>query len=323
MVKDLNPGRDYGLRNGNKRQAILLDVKLASRIVVAQTIRQGEVSMRTVRSICKRVISMTFLIFVTWTIASAYTIVFYGGKRVEIPDNFIVTSNAVIYEAAPDVNISYLLTSIDIAATERANNDSAGSFLGRSSAPHVEAPLTTTTQKATRTITNRDLEPYQSARVRSEATSEERRKDLGLPSLEEARREAARREVALDEYLAKKRVEQEAIRRQELEAKLFLELLARTNATSNQGGQYYWPTGSVFDGGGSGAFDSSFRFGRRFPTVGSPCGFNPSAACLLSHPFSLFGQGSIPTRRSFFVAPRTTPGGRRGGGVFVSPGRRH
>ena len=278
--------------------------------------------MRTVRSICKRVISMTFLIFVTWTIASAYTIVFYGGKRVEIPDNFIVTSNAVIYEAAPDMNISYLLTSIDIPATERANNDSAGSFLGRSSAPPVEAPrLTTTTQKATRTITNRDLEPYQSARVRSEATSEERRKDLGLPSVEEARREAARRDVALDEFLEKKRQEQQAIRRQEFEDKLFLELLARTNATSNQGGQYYSPTGSVFDGGASGAFDSNFRNGRRLQ--GSPCGFNPSAACLMSHPFSLFNQGSFPTRRSFFVAPRTTPGSRRGGGVIVSPGRRH
>jgi len=255
--------------------------------------------------------------------ANAYTIVFYGGKRVEIPDNFIVTSNAVIYEAAPDVNISYLLKSIDIPATERANNDSVGSFLSRTGAHRVEAPpLTATTQKATRTITNRDLEPYQSARVRSEATSEERRKDLGLPSLEEARREAARRDVALDEFLAKKRVEQEAIRRQELEAQLFMEMLARTNATPNQGGQYYWPNGGFFDSGVSGPLDSSFRFGRRFLSAGSPCGFNPSAGCLLSHPFSLFNQGTLPTRRSFFVAPRTV-GGRRGGGVFVSPGWRH
>ena len=274
--------------------------------------------MRTVRSIFKRVTGTTFLIFVTWTIASAYTIVFHGGKRLEIPDNFIVTSNAVVYEAAPDVNISYLLTSIDIPATERANNDSAGSFLGRTSA-RVEAPtLTATTQKATRTITNRDLEPYQSARVRSESTSEQRRKDLGLPSVEEARREATRRDVALDEFLAKKRVEQEAIRRQELEAQLFAEMLARTNAASAyQGGQYYWPTGTVFDSGLSG-----FGFRRRFPTVGSPCGFNPSAACLLSHPFALFNQGTLPTRRSFFVAPRPV-GGRHGGAVFVSPGRRH
>jgi hypothetical protein len=279
--------------------------------------------MRTIRSIFKRAFSMTFLIFVTWTMASAYTIVFYGGKRVEIPDNFIVTSNAVIYEAAPDVNISYLLKSIDIPATERANNDSVGSFLGRTGAHRVEPPPSTAmTQKATRTITNRDLEPYQSARVRSEATSEERRKDLGLPSLEEARREAARREVALDEFLAKKRVEQEAIRRQELETQLFMEMLARTNATPYQGGQSYWPTGAFFDSGVSGAFDSNFRFGRRFPFAGSPCGFNPSAGCLLSHPFSLFNQGTLPTRRSFFVAPRTV-GGRRGGGVFGSPGRRH
>lgn len=254
--------------------------------------------------------------------ASAYTIVFYGGKRIEIPDNFIVTSNAVIYEAAPDVNISYLLKSIDIPATERANNDSAGSFLGRTGSPRVESsPLTTTTQKATRTITNRDLEPYQSARVRSEVTSEERRKDLGLPSVEEVRSAAARRDAALDEFLAKKRVEQEAIRRQEFEAQLLMAMLARTNAAPSQGGPYYWPTGSFFDAGVPGAFDPSFRFGRRFP-LGSPCGFNPSASCLLSHPFSLFNQGALPTRRPIFVAPRTV-GGRRGGGVFVSPGRRH
>ena len=277
--------------------------------------------MRTIRSILNRATSITLLIFVTWTIASAYTIVFYGGKRVEIPDNFIVTSNAVIYEQSPGVNISFRLKSIDIAATERANNDSAGNFLRHNDARPLQAPpLTTAVQKATRTITNRDLERYESARLRSEAIWEQRRKDLGLPSLEEARREATRRDVALDEFLAKKRLEQEAIRREEREAELFAEMLARTNATTYQGGQYYWPTGAFFDSGVSGPFDSRFRFGRRFQ--GSPCGFNPSAACLLSHPFSLFNQGSFPTRRSFFVAPRTTVGGHRGGGVFVSPGRR-
>jgi len=271
---------------------------------------------------------MTLLIFVSWTIAGAYTIVFFGGNRIEIPDNFIVTSNAAIYEVAPGVNVSFRLKSIDIAATERANNDSAGSFLRRIGAHRVQAPPSTTaTQKATRTITNRDLEPYERARLRSEATWEKRRKELGLPSLEETRREAARREAALDEFLAKKRLEEDANHWHELEAKLFAEMAAGMNATAYQGGQDYWPTGNVLlDNGVFGPFDPRFRFGRGFPfgvNQGSPCGFNASASCLLTHPFSLFNQGSFPARRTIFVAPRTIVGGHRGGGVFVSPGRRH
>ena len=287
--------------------------------------------MVTPRFILTRVISISLLIFVSWTIAGAYTIVFYGGKRVEISDNFIVTSNAVIYEAAPGVNVSFRLKSIDIPATERANDDSPGSFLARTRAHRVqEPPSTTATQKATRTITNRDLEPYESVRLRSEATWEKRRKELGLPSLEETRREAARRDAALDEFLAKKRLEQEANRRHELEVMRSAEMAARMNAPAYQGGPFYLPTGAFFDGTGNaffdnGAFGSRFRFGRGFPfgvNQGSPCGFNPSASCLLSHPFSLFNQGSFPTRRRFFTAPRTVVGGHPGRGVFVSPGRR-
>ena len=70
---------------------------------------------------------------------------------------------------------------------------------------------TTATKKATRTITSRDLEPYERARVKSEAAWAKRQKELGLPSLEETRRELARREAALDEFLARKRLEEEVI----------------------------------------------------------------------------------------------------------------
>jgi len=270
---------------------------------------------------------MTLLTFVSWTIADAYTLVFYTGMRIEIPDDFVVTSDAAIYEVAPGVKFSFRLKSIDISATERANNGSAGSFLRRIAAQGVQAPPSTTaTQRATRTITNRDLEPYERARIKSEVTWNKRQKELGLPSLEKTRREAARREAALDEFLAKKRLEQEANRRRELEAQLFTEMAARMNAPSNQGGQYYGPTGNAFfDTVGFGPFDSRFRFGRGFPfgvNQGSPCGFNASASCLLTHPFSLFNQGSFPAHRTIFGAPRTIVGGRRGGG-FVSPGRRH
>lgn len=259
--------------------------------------------------ICKRVISMTLFIFVSWTIAGAYTIVFYGGKRVEIPDNFIVTSDAVIYEVSPGVNVSFRLKSIDVPATERANNDASGSLLGRIVRVQAPPPITVT-QKATRTITNRDLEPHERARVRSEASWEKRRKELGLPSLEETRREAARREAALDEFLARKRLEEETNRR-EREAELRAERAARVNATNYQGGQYYWPTAILPV---EGVFPSHSRFRQ-----GSPCGFNPSPSCLLNHPFSLFNQGAFPARRAIIVAPRTIV---RGGG-FVIPGRRH
>lgn len=274
--------------------------------------------------ICKRVISLTLFIFVSWTIAGAYTIVFYGGKRIEIPDNFIVTSDTVIYEVSPGVNVSFRLNSIDVPATERANNNASGSQLGRIGRVQSPPPVTVT-QKATRTITNRDLAPYERARVRSEARWEKRRKELGLPSLEETRRELARSEAALDEFLARKRLEEERYRR-ERDAELRAEMAARMNAIDYHSGQNYWPTGIVtVDNGLFGPFHSRFPFRRGFTfplRQGSPCGFNASPSCLLSHPFSLFNQGAFPVRRTIIVAPRTIGRGARGGG-FVIPGRRH
>lgn len=266
--------------------------------------------------ICKRVISVTLFIFVSWTIAGAYTLVFHGGKRIEIPDNFIVTSDAVIYEVSPSVNVSFHLKSIDVPATERANKGASGSFLGRMGRVPPPPPITVN-QKATRTITNRDLERFERVRVRSEASWEKRRKKLGLPSLEETRRELARREAALDEFLARKRFEEEK-NRLEREAERRAEMAARMNAIDYQSGQNYWPNGIVTVDNGP--------FGRRgFPfrlSQGSPCGFNPSPSCLSTHPFSLFNQRAFPARRNIIVAPRTIVRGARGGG-FVRPGRRH
>lgn len=215
--------------------------------------------MQLLRFISKRIISITSLIFVGWTIVGAHTIVFYDGAQVQ------------------------------------------------------SRPSTTANRKATRTITNRDLEPYQRSRVRSEAAWEKRQKELGLPSLEETRRELARREAALDEFVARKRLEEEVIRR-EREAELRAKMAARMSATYYHGEQYYWPTAILpVDG----VFPSHSRFRQ-----GSPCGFNPSPSCLLTHPFSLFNQGAFPARRTIIVAPRTTVRGARGG-AFVIPGRRH
>jgi len=275
--------------------------------------------------IIKRVLSLTLFIFVSWTIVGAYTIVFHGGKRAQIPDNFIVTSDAVIYETAPGVNVSFRLNSIDVLATEHANNEPSGSFLNRIGTQPRQSPTTTTILKANRTITNRDLEPYERARVRSEADWEKRRKELGGPSLEETRKEAARRDAALDEFVAKKKAEVEANYWREREAELHAAMTVRMNPVDYQSGQYYWPAGIGPVETGFGRFDSRFRFNGGFPfrvNQGSPCGFNPSASCLLTHPFSLFNQGAFPVRRTIFGVPGTN-GGRHGGGVTVSPGRRH
>ena len=214
--------------------------------------------MQLLKFISKRIISITSLIFVGWTIVGANTIVFYDGAQ-------------------------------------------------------VQSQPTPATRKATRTITNRDLEPYERARVRSEAAWEKRQKELGLPSLEETRRELARREAALDEFLARKRLEEELIRR-ERAAELRAEMAARMSATYYQGGQYYWPTDFLPV---NGVFPSHSRFRQ-----GSPCGFNPSPSCLLSHPFSLFNQGAFPARRTVIAAPKTIVGGFPRGG-FVIPGRRN
>ena len=216
--------------------------------------------MQLLRFISKRIISITSLIFVGWTIVGAHTIVFYGGAQVQ------------------------------------------------------SRPSTTATKKATRTISNRDLEPYERARVRSEAAWEKRQKELGLPSLEETRRELTRREAALDEFLARKRLEEEVIRH-EREAELRAKMAARMSATYYQGEQYYWPTAIL-------PVDRVFPSHSRF-RQGSPCGFNPSPSCLLTHPFSLFNQRAFTARRTIIVAPRTIVRGARGGGGFVIPGRRH
>jgi hypothetical protein len=276
----------------------------------------------TCKEITKRFLALTLFIFLSWTIAGAYTIVFHGGKRVQIPDNFIVTSDAVIYETAPGVNVSFRLNSVDVLATERANKEPSGSFLNRIGAQQREAPTTATIPKATRTITNRDLEPYERARIKSEADWEKRRKELGGPSLEETRQEAARRDAALDELIERKKAEAEANYWREREAELRAAMAVRMNATDYQNGQYFWPNGIVPVQSGFGGFDSRFRFNGGFPfriNQGSPCGFNPSASCLLSNPRSLFNQGAFPVRRTIFGIN----GGRHGVGVFGGPGRRH
>jgi hypothetical protein len=138
----------------------------------------------------------------------AYTIVMRDGRRVEIPEKFVVTPATLSYLVAPDISITLQMSTIDIEATERANREPGGSLLGRASEQAASgqssqvaanarrsastSPRTSSTpQRALRTITNRDLEAARRAREASEAAYERRRRELGLPSLALTRQRAS------------------------------------------------------------------------------------------------------------------------------------
>jgi hypothetical protein len=143
-----------------------------------------------------RVVSLIAFLLTLSLVANAYTVVMRGGKRIEIPSYFTVTNSTLTYEVSPGVQITLATAAIDIAATEIANKELPGSFLRRihsvsrdSNARAEVSPRPTNTP--VRTITNRDLESTAQRRRASESAYENRRKQLGLPSVEESRRQAA------------------------------------------------------------------------------------------------------------------------------------
>jgi hypothetical protein len=154
-----------------------------------------------------RLVAALALLLVLPFAASAYTVVMRGGRRIEIPENFIVTRTSLTYEAAPGLNVTLQLSTIDIPATELANNERAGSLLRRAAEPKPPAPqpqetasgTETNTPRARRTITNRDLEGVRRARLEGEEAYERKRIELGLPSLEEVRRRNEREAQRLRE----------------------------------------------------------------------------------------------------------------------------
>src|SRR5687768_11854809 len=133
----------------------------------------------------RRLLVASFLLIFTATAASAYTVVMRNGRRVEIPNSFTLTKSTLTYETAPGIQVTLQLTTIDIAATERVNGLAAGTFLNLASKPEAPAPAQPQRPTATRSITNKDVEVYRRARIESER----QRQELGLPSVEERRRE--------------------------------------------------------------------------------------------------------------------------------------
>ena len=136
---------------------------------------------------------VTFITFVlamllTCGAVNAYTIVMRDGRRVEIPNDFAVSTSTLTYQVSPGIQITVQLAAVDIAATERVNKETVGSLLQRASKQAAE-PITTKVATA-RVVTNSVLERFRLAREASEVAYEKRRKELGLPSVEESKQAA-------------------------------------------------------------------------------------------------------------------------------------
>ena len=155
-------------------------------------------SLHSMRRSLGRIISAFVFVCILTATANAYTVIMRGGRRIEIPANFIVTTSTLTYEVLSGVQITLNIAAIDIDATEVANNELPGSLLRRvslalpESRPRADKDvLSQQASTQSRTITNRDLEASMRRRRESELTYERRRKELDLPSVEESRRATA------------------------------------------------------------------------------------------------------------------------------------
>ena len=135
----------------------------------------------------RKAILSALLLVLTASIANAYTLVMRDGRRVQIPDSFTVTNSTLTYEVSSGFQITVQLSGVNIPATERANGEPQGSFLQRGPAAKLVAQAAPVQPRAGRSVTNKDLEVYRRTRVASEIAYEKRRKELGLPTVEQQR----------------------------------------------------------------------------------------------------------------------------------------
>lgn len=153
------------------------------------------------RSALSKLVIAVVLLFTLAITASAYTLVFRNGQRMEIPTEFTLTRTTLTFEISPGFNKTMLLSLVDVAATERANNEAPGSFFKqRQQAPVLTEPA----PRATRTVTNSDLAAVRQRRIASERAYETRRKELGLPTVEETRKRQEAEGAVLREELREK-----------------------------------------------------------------------------------------------------------------------
>jgi hypothetical protein len=261
----------------------------------------------------RRLFTAALFLALTVSVANAYTIVMRDGRRVEIPNEFSVTGSTVTYEVSNGFQVTIQLNTVDIAATERANGEAQGAFLRKANAPAASSEDASQARRgsAGRSITNADLEKYRRARVEGEKEYESRRQELGLPSLEERRREVAAIEDRTLEQVRSMRAQEEAYWRSRADA-LRAEMAANPSQFEYSRQRYedipysfggfpaFWP----FDTAGFGVAAGGFNRFRQFP----------------SSPFSGFLSTPITPFPTFPFTSGFGGHGRRP--VFVAPGVR-
>ena len=259
----------------------------------------------------RRVFFAVLFLALSVTAVNAYTVVMRDGRRLEISNDFTVTKSTLTYQLNNGFQITVHLNTVDIAATERANGEAQGSFLLKANAPKANTMLApqTTRVSARRSITNADLEKYRHARVESEKQYEAKRQELGLPSMEERRREVAEIDERTLEHVRSMRAQEEAYWRSRAEA-LRAEMAvkqAQGDVWRQQAGVIPWGFGSFsgFDGIGFGVVGGGFNRFRPFPS--SPFdGF--LATPITRFPNLPFNQGFrrsvFGPRRGMHVNPR-------------------
>ena len=265
--------------------------------------------IRRRRVLISRVVGATLVLVLGVLSANAYTIVMRDGRRLEIPDKFTMTGSTLTYRAGSDIQVTIQLNTVDVAATERANGEAPGSFWRKTSAPQpVANAVPQSRPRAGRSITNTDLEPYRRTRLEGEKEYEQLRRDFGLPSREERRREVEEIQDRTLEQVRNMRKQQEAedaaYWRGRAEA-------MRAGSGANQAEIDFWrsqvgagsiiyPDGGFFpsdDGFGFGFGDHRFRRFGRFPVSDPFAGF-------LSTPITPFPRFSSGFRRPFVVRGR-------------------
>jgi hypothetical protein len=273
-----------------------------------------------------RVVSLVAFLLTVSMVANAYIVVMRGGKRIEIPSHFTVTNSTLTYEVSPGVQITLATAAIDIAATEVANKELPGSFLRRihpvlgDSNARAEVKVSPRpANTSARTINNRDLESTAQRRRASESAYENRRKQLGLPSVDESRRQAAEESALIMIQLEQARAADKesesywrgrasALRTETaaLDAELnYIRSQLDETAFANLGGSFTTVTSGVPFGlfGSFGSFRSHEQFGRvgfgppnRRPLVFGPPRHDPQ-------PTGQVGFGGGATRGRVFINP--------------------
>ena len=245
-----------------------------------------------------KVLFAALFLFLTVSVVNAYTIVMRDGRRVEIPNKFTVTNSTLTYDVGRGMQVTVQLNTVDIGATERANGEAQGSFLMKATVPKPDVEPAPQTQRAVaeRSITNGELEKFRRARVESE----NQRKALGLPSLEDRQRETAAIEERTMEQVRNMRAQEEAYWRSRAEAQR-AENEAQMQSFGLRSGNVPWSFSSgpflPFDGIGFGV-DGRFNRFRRFP----PSPFDG----FLATPITPFPRFPFTDRRPVFRAPGVT-----------------